>query len=84
VAVLVQHQYADSVVVAADADVVQASGNAQGDGSGLVDAVGANAAADFTALPVKWHRRLAAVAHRVFRHPLSHLDSDWENAPSAL
>lgn len=34
---------AGSVVVASDADVVQASVDAQGDGSGLVDAVGADA-----------------------------------------
>jgi hypothetical protein len=38
-----QDQDAGSVVDAADADVVQASVDAQGDGSGLVDAVGAYA-----------------------------------------
>ncbi|WP_142389997.1 hypothetical protein [Mycobacterium sp. shizuoka-1] len=41
--VLGQDQDAGSVVVAADADVVQAAVDAQGDGSGLVDAVGADA-----------------------------------------
>lgn len=41
--VLGEDQHAGSVVVAADADVVQASVDAQGDGSGLVDAVGADA-----------------------------------------
>ncbi|GAY17978.1 hypothetical protein MSZK_47040 [Mycobacterium sp. shizuoka-1] len=43
VVVLGQDQDAGSVVVAADADVVQAAVDAQGDGSGLVDAVGADA-----------------------------------------
>ena len=38
-----QDQDAGSVVDAADADVVQAAVDAQGDGSGLVDAVGADA-----------------------------------------
>jgi hypothetical protein len=37
-----EDQDAGSVVDAADADVVQASVVAQGDGSGLVDAVGAD------------------------------------------
>lgn len=41
--VLGKDQDAGSVVVAADADVVQAAVDAQGDGSGLVDAVGAHA-----------------------------------------
>lgn len=43
VEVLDEDQDAGSVVDAADADVVQASVDAQGDGSGLVDAVGADA-----------------------------------------
>jgi hypothetical protein len=38
-----QDQDAGSVVDASDADVVQVSVDAQGDGSGLVDAVGADA-----------------------------------------
>ena len=38
--VLGEDQDAGSVVVAADADVVQASVDAQGDGAGLVGAVG--------------------------------------------
>ncbi|MGV2970962.1 MULTISPECIES: hypothetical protein [unclassified Mycolicibacterium] len=41
--VLGEDQDAGSVVVAPDADVVQASVDAQGDGAGLVDAVGAYA-----------------------------------------
>src|ERR1700682_5686958 len=40
--VLAEDQDAGSVVDAADSDVVQASVDAQGDGSGLVDAVGAD------------------------------------------
>jgi hypothetical protein len=43
VEVLDEDEDAGSVVVAADADVVEASVDAQGDGSGLVDAVGADA-----------------------------------------
>ena len=43
VVVLGQDQDAGSVVVAADADVVQTAVDAQGDGSGLVDAVGTDA-----------------------------------------
>ncbi|MET4432033.1 hypothetical protein [Mycolicibacterium sp. 624] len=41
--VLDQDQDAGSVVVAADGDVVQSAVDAQGDCSGLVDAVGADA-----------------------------------------
>lgn len=40
--VLGEDQDAGSVVVAADADVVQAAVDAQGDGAGLVDAVESN------------------------------------------
>jgi hypothetical protein len=40
-----EDQDAGSVVVSADADVVQAPVDAQGDGAGLVDAVGADAVA---------------------------------------
>ena len=43
VEVLDEDQDAGSVVDAADADVVQAPGHPQGDGAGLVDAVGADA-----------------------------------------
>lgn len=43
VVVLDEDEDAGSVVMAADADVVQASVDAQGDGSGLIDAVGAHA-----------------------------------------
>ena len=43
VEVVGQDQDAGSVVDAADADVVQAPAHAQGDGAGLVDAVGADA-----------------------------------------
>lgn len=43
VVVLGEDQDAGSVVDAADADVVEASVNAQGDGSGFADAVGADA-----------------------------------------
>ena len=41
VVVVGQDEDAGSVVVASDSDVVQAAVDAQGDGSGLVDAVGA-------------------------------------------
>jgi hypothetical protein len=43
VEVLDEDQDAGSVVDAADADVVRAPAHAQGDGAGLVDAVGADA-----------------------------------------
>ena len=43
VVVVDEHENAGSGVCSADADVVQASVDAQGDGSGVVDAVGADA-----------------------------------------
>ena len=40
--ILDQHEYAGAGVGSADADVVEASGDAQGDDAGLVDAVAAD------------------------------------------
>ena len=51
VEVLDEDQDAGSVVDAADADVVQAPAHAQGDGAGLVDAVGADAVVGVDAGP---------------------------------
>ena len=41
--ILDQHEYAGAGVGSADADVVKAAGDAQGDDAGLVDAVAADA-----------------------------------------